>query len=58
MQKLSELNSNRLNAWLLADRQWKREHRIAYARRALKFAHAKEDQEDVAFWRAVVKANQ
>lgn len=58
MQKLSQANEARLNVWLVSDRQWKKAQRIGYARKALQFAHAAENVEDIAFWRAVVRANQ
>lgn len=62
MRSLSPENQTRLNAWLISDRQWKREHRIGYARRALMFAWATpegaEQDEEVSFWRAVIKANE
>lgn len=54
---LSPEQKDRLSAYLKADRQWKREHRLGYARLMLKYAHAKESHEDVTFYRAVVQAN-
>lgn len=53
-----KVSSVRLAAYLKADHQWKRQHRIAFARLMLKFAWAKEDQVDVAFYRAVLRANE
>lgn len=47
----------RLAAYLKVDRQWKRHHRVSFARLMLKFAWAKEDQADIAFYRAVIRAN-
>jgi hypothetical protein len=52
----------RLNAYLKQDRQWRRPHRIAYARLMLKYAWALPEETtqkgEVAFWRSVIKANE
>lgn len=40
--------------FVLTDRQWKREHRIAHARSMLKQAQAPSDRQ---FWREVLEAN-
>lgn len=57
MQNLINSQGIDLLSWMKADRQWKRENRIGYARLMLKFAWAKEDKNDIAFYRAVIKAN-
>lgn len=54
---LTTEQKDRLSAYLKADRQWKREHRLGYARLMLKYAHAKEDRDDITFYRAVIQAN-
>lgn len=46
-----------LGTYLKLDRQWRREHRLGYARLMLKFAHAKQDAAQVEFFRAVIQAN-
>lgn len=62
MQTLSNENQLALKTYLAGDRQWKRECRIGYARRMLMLAWAlteqMDQQENVAFWRAVIKANE
>lgn len=43
-----------LYKYLLSDRQWKREHRIAHAKAMLKQAETRGERE---FWRDVLDAN-
>ena len=57
--------ANRLNAYLKADRQWKRPHRIAHAKRELHLAKVlaahdptEHNHNEVAFWANVLAANQ
>ena len=47
-----------LEDFLATERKvWKRHSRLVYARLMQKFAMAKDNANDVAFWRAVVHAN-
>lgn len=59
MQRINLTPQQRVNlrGYLEQDRQWKREHRISFARLMLKYAHAKNDAENVQFYRAVIQAN-
>ena len=43
-----------LYKYLMSDRQWKRDHRIAHAKAMLKQAETRNDRE---FWRDVIEAN-
>lgn len=47
----------KVDAWVQSDRQWRREHRIRYARLMLRYANARQDKEAVEFWGAVLDAN-
>jgi len=40
--------------YLISDRQWKRDHRIAHAKAMLKQAETRSERE---FWRDVIEAN-
>lgn len=50
-------NSPRLEAYLKADRVWRREHRIKFARLMLRLETHKGNTEEVAFWGSVLDAN-
>jgi len=43
-----------LYKYLLDDRQWRKEHRVAHAKAMLKQAKTREERE---FWRDVIEAN-
>lgn len=47
----------RLDAYLKQDRQWRREHRIRFARLMLRIETVKQNQEEVSFWGSVLDAN-
>lgn len=54
---LTPQQREQLQVYLKLDRQWRREHRLSYARLMLKFAHAKNSAEEINFFRAVIQAN-
>jgi len=48
--------SEKVEEYILNDRQWKRAYRIGYAKRQL--MKAKDQSEDERFWRAVLQRNE
>ncbi len=57
MKHRSPAFKQRLVAYLAADRQWKREHRVTFARKMLALATYENRAEDMAFYDAVLDAN-
>lgn len=53
----SNLLRAKVDAWVRGDRQWRREHRIRYARLMLRYANTRKDAEAIEFWEAVLSAN-
>ena len=57
MEKQRIAFKQRLTAYLAKDRQWKREHRVTFAKRMLALATYENRGEDMAFYDAVLDAN-
>lgn len=61
MQRMSPELKERLAIYVKADRQWKRYHRLKFARLMLKYVKSNFDNrsapEEIAFWSAVISVN-
>lgn len=57
MRKMPKQPSQRLLAFLQADRQWPRHHRIAHARAMLAAGKADGRKDQIEFWSDVLQAN-
>lgn len=51
------MRSDKILAYIVADRRWKRSQRLHHAEFAFKRAKGAHDQEQVAFYREILKAN-